>query len=58
MNSQELNKHSDADLLIDAIYKKLIANRGILNKSIKFGRLKWRRRKETESFEIDLELNI
>jgi len=42
------------DRLIDAIMQKLKANQAILAKSLRFGRLVWRKPKDGE-FEIDLE---
>ena len=42
------------DRLIDAIMEKLKANREILAKSLRRGRLSWRKPKDGE-FEIDLE---
>jgi hypothetical protein len=45
------------DRLIDAIMQKLKANREIVTKSLRHGRLVWRRPKDGE-FEIDLELKL
>ena len=42
------------DRLIDAIMQKLKANKEILAKSLRRGRLSWRKPKDGE-FEIDLE---
>ena len=57
MSDQEHIGKLDADELIKAITNKLAANRAILQMSINFGRLKWRRNKKGD-FEIDLELNL
>jgi hypothetical protein len=45
------------DRLIDAIMQKLKANKEILAKSVRRGRLSWRKPKDGE-FEIDLELKL
>jgi len=45
------------DRLIDAIMEKLKANRTTLAKSLRFGRLSWRKPKDG-GFEIDLELKL
>jgi hypothetical protein len=42
------------DRLIDAIMEKLKANRTILAKSLRFGRLVWRKPKDGD-IEVDLE---
>jgi hypothetical protein len=45
------------DRLINAITEKLKANKAILAKSLRHGRLGWRKPKDGE-FEIDLELKL
>lgn len=45
----------DVDSLIDAIHKKLVANRSVLEKSLHYGRLNWRTEKKSGQIEIDLE---
>jgi hypothetical protein len=47
----------DVDALIDAICRKLQANREHLKKSLHYGRLVWRIKKN-EEVEIDLELKL
>jgi hypothetical protein len=42
------------DRLIDAIMEKLMTNRTILAKSLRYGRLVWRKQRDGE-IEIDLE---
>ena len=46
------------DHLIDAIVRKLRANRGILLRSASYGRLVWRRKKKDGQIEVDLEPNF
>ncbi len=46
------------DHLIDAITRKLQANRLILERSMTFGRLSWRFNKKASEIEVDLELKI
>ena len=43
------------DYLIDAIKRKLEANRSTLERSISFGRLSWRLNKKKGEIEVDLE---
>ena len=43
------------DHLINAIVQKLQANRGILLRSVNYGRLVWRRNKKDGQIEVDLE---
>ena len=43
------------DHLIDAIVRKLRANRVILLRSANYGRLVWRRNKKDGQIEVDLE---
>jgi hypothetical protein len=43
------------DQLIDAIIRKLQANRPVLERSIQHGRLSWRTNKRNGEIEIDLE---
>ena len=46
------------DQLIDSIMRKLQANRGILLRSVNYGRLVWRRNKKDGQIEVDLELKL
>ena len=57
MNGQKNAVKLDSDELIKAIARKLDSNRSVLQMSINFGRLKWRRSKKGD-FEIDLELSV
>ena len=43
------------DHLIDAIVKKLEANRTVLEKSIHYGRISWRLGRKTGKIEVDFE---
>ena len=43
------------DQLIEAIVKKLEANRIVLERSIQFGRISWRRSKGNDVIVVDLE---
>ncbi len=43
------------DHLIDAIVKKLNANRTVLEKSIHYGRISWRLGRKAGEIEVDLE---
>ena len=47
----------NVDALIELITRKLRENRPILEKSLRFGRLTWRK-KETGVTEVDLELKL
>ena len=51
-------KYAEADRLIDAITKKLQANRSVLERSINHGRLSWRINKRSGEIEVDLEPKI
>ena len=54
---QRQSSEVSVDRLFDAIREKLKANREIVAKSLRHGRLVWRRPKDGE-FEIDLELKL
>ncbi len=54
-----VNQTNDlVDQLIDSILRKLQANRGILMRSVNYGRLVWRRDKKDGQIEVDLEPKI
>ena len=55
MNKQNRRNAPDVDTLIEAIHKKLVANRSVLEKSLHYGRLNWRTGKKSGQIEIDLE---
>ncbi len=46
------------DYLMEAIKRKLEANRSTLERSISFGRLSWRFNKKKGEIEVDLELKL
>ena len=46
------------DRLIKEILAKLSDKKPILEDSLEFGRLTWRKRKQGDGFEIDLELKL
>ncbi len=51
-----INQHTiTVDHLIDAIVKKLNANRTVLEKSIHYGRISWRLGRKAGEIEVDLE---
>ena len=57
MNPQLPEDDTEVDRLINQLVAKLTANRAVLEKSIGYGRVKWRRGKKG-NFEVDLELNL
>ena len=57
MNEPDFHRSRDVDDLLALIGKKLQANRGILKKSISYGRLVWRSKRNGE-IEVDLELRF
>ena len=58
MKDRPLKYPAEADRLIDAITKKLQANRSVLERSINRGRLSWRINKRSGEIEVDLEPKI
>ena len=57
MKDRQSYSSRQVDELIDTICRKLQANREILKRSLSYGRLVWRNRKNGE-VEIDLELKL
>ena len=57
MNPQLPEDDTEVNRLINQLVAKLTANRTVLEKSIRHGRVKWRRGKKG-NFEVDLELNL
>ena len=57
MNENQSPNNREVDELINTIGKKLQANREILKKSLAYGRLVWRNKRNGE-VEIDLELKL
>ena len=58
MRDQPSGGPVNVDSLIEAIKRKLEANRSILERSISFGRLGWRLNKKNGEIEVDLELKL
>ena len=56
MTNQPKDSSADVNALINSMVKKLEANRELLNKSLSYGRLIWRRK--NGKTEIELELKI
>lgn len=57
MQDRQSHNDGEVDALIETICRKLQANREILKRSLSYGRLVWRNRKNGE-VEIDLELKL
>ena len=57
MKNDRSQSSSSVDELIDAIHKKLLAHPEIVGKSLPYGRIIWRTKRNGE-VEIDLELKI
>ncbi len=57
MKNHQSQSGSSVDEVIDAIHKKLVANREVLIRSLAFGRLLWRKKKNGQ-VEIELELKL
>ena len=58
MKDQSTGNPIGVDHLIDAITKKLQANRQVLGQSLSFGRLGWRFNRKKDEIEVDLELKL
>ena len=57
MQDRQSYNNKEVDALIDTICRKLQANREILKRSLSYGRLVWRHKRNGE-VEIDLELKL
>ena len=55
MNDQDREGQVAVEELLATIMKKLRANPEIMKKSLKYGRLTWRRKRKNGEFEVDLE---
>ena len=55
MNNRSRQPAITVDHLIDAIVRKLEANRTVLEKSIHYGRISWRLVKNAGEIEVELE---